>query len=194
MNAWVVVSLVSVVATSSVFLLTVLEPSSADPLKSVLHQLGTCAIFALVATLSVSTIARLHGRPGVIIWRRPLGLSAFYFATLHVLAYVFYQEGSPDFILEDVFERQFVFAGFVAWVLLVPLALTSTRSARRRMGVNWIRLHRAVYVIAALAILHQALAQKTPHFLAIVCAVFLVMLLLERLRAYWLKSDRLGRR
>jgi methionine sulfoxide reductase heme-binding subunit len=109
----------------------------------------------LMATLAVTPVRRLTGWNRVIQLRRPLGLFAFFYATLHFLTWVgldlFFDFGA---IGADILKRPYITVGFAAFVLLVPLALTSTKSSIRRLGRNWLRLHRLIYISAALAVLH----------------------------------------
>jgi len=194
MNASLCVVAASGLTMASLWLLVLAGSAGPDPVKYSLHSLGVVAASALVATLAVSTLARITRRPQFMIWRRPLGLASFFFATLHAAMYVWYQGASAAFIAEDVSERPFVLFGFIAWLLLIPLAATSSRSARRRLGVNWTRLHRTVYVIAILAVVHQVMANKTLIQLPLILSVILALLLLERFLRNWSKLERLFRR
>lgn len=126
----------------------------ADPIEEVTHQTGFAALALLMATLAVTPLRRVTGWNPVIKVRRPLGLFAFFYAVLHFATYLFDQYFSWEYILEDILERPYVTVGFTALVLMVPLALTSTRGAIRRLGKRWVTLHRLVYLSAALGVLH----------------------------------------
>ena len=161
MTAGRVVSVVSGAILFALLLIVFRGNAGPDPAKWLLHQSGIAAIVFLVATLSVSTIARAARNPTLVLWRRPIGLSSFFFATTHVAVYaVLYQGLLWSAIVEDVLKRPYIIIGAVAWLMLLSLAITSTRRARRRMGRWWTMLHRTVYVIVPLAILHQGFAQK----------------------------------
>lgn len=126
----------------------------ADPIEEVTHRTGKAALVLLLASLAVTPVRRLSGWNGVVKLRRLLGLFAFFYAVLHFCTYLFDQELSPAYVLEDVAEHPFVTAGFAAFLLLVPLAATSTRAMVRRLGKRWQALHRLVYPAAVLAVVH----------------------------------------
>lgn len=159
-----------------------------DPAKWLLHQTGFWALIFLSATLAVSTLRRLFGKPLLVRWRRPLGLAGFAVATAHVLVYVTVFHGlelAP--MLDDISKRPYIMVGMAAWLLLLPLALTSTRGARRRLGGRWTLLHRAVYVIVPLAVLHQGMAQKADLGQTLIFSALVVCFLSER----WLAAKGL---
>ena len=127
----------------------------ANPVEFVTRSTGTWALVMLCLTLAVTPLRRLLGWPALVRLRRMLGLFAFFYASLHALVF-FWLEHWFDLaaLLLDVFERPFVTAGFLAFVLMLPLAATSTQGMIRRLGRRWQPLHRLVYVVAVLAILH----------------------------------------
>ena len=128
----------------------------ADPIAEGLNQLGLAALIFLVASLACTPAKPLFGWTWPVRIRRQLGLFAFFYAALHVATYAGLDQ-SLDFraILADVAKRKFIFAGFAAFVCLVPLAWTSTQGSVRRLGfVRWKRLHRLAYLAGALASLH----------------------------------------
>lgn len=127
----------------------------ADPVKEILHSLGRSALNCLLLTLAVTPLRRLTGWAHVIRLRRMLGLFAFFYAALHLLAYLWLDRGL-DFLaaLGDVAKRPYITLGFIALLLLIPLALTSTNRMMRRLGRRWQTLHRLVYPIAVLAVWH----------------------------------------
>jgi sulfoxide reductase heme-binding subunit YedZ len=135
----------------------------ANPIQEATHRTGRWALILLLATLAVTPVRRLTGWNELIRLRRPLGLFAFFYATLHFLVYIaidqFFAFGD---ILADIAKRPYITAGFAAFVLLVPLAATSTRAAVRRLGRRWQALHRLVYVSAALGVLHFLWLVKAP--------------------------------
>jgi sulfoxide reductase heme-binding subunit YedZ len=112
-----------------------------------------------------------------------LGLFAFTYATLHFLVWLVFDKGLAwGAMLEDIAERPFITVGFLAFALLIPLAVTSTRGMMRRLGRRWQRLHRAVYVIAILGIIHYIWLVKADILEPAVYAAILAALLLLRLR------------
>ena len=126
-----------------------------NPIEFITLKTGFWALTLLLVTLAVTPVRRLTGWNPLVRLRRPLGLFAFFYATLHLLTYfVLDQFFALDMILEDIVKRPYITAGFTAFVLLVPLAVTSTRGWIRRLGRNWTRLHWLVYPAVGLAVLH----------------------------------------
>jgi sulfoxide reductase heme-binding subunit YedZ len=127
----------------------------ADPVKALTHRTGDWALRLLLACLAMTPLRRLLDRPWPIRFRRLLGLYAFFYASLHLSVYLVLDlAGDWAHLLEDIAKRPYITVGFGAWLLLAPLALTSTRGWMRRLGPRWGQLHRAVYVAAALGVLH----------------------------------------
>ena len=165
-----------------------------NPVEKITHIEGRWALVLLLATLAVTPLRRLTGWNRIIQVRRLLGLFAFFHACLHFLAYAgldyFFALG---LILDDVLERRYITAGFAALVLLVPLAVTSTRGWIRRLGRRWQRLHRLAYVAAALGVLHYYWKVRADTFWPLVAAVTLAGLLAIRL-AYGGRTKRSRKR
>jgi sulfoxide reductase heme-binding subunit YedZ len=128
----------------------------ANPIAEVLNRLGLTALVFLVLTLACTPAKTLLGWTWPARLRRMLGLFAFFYATLHLFTYAgLDQVLNVRAIAEDIVKRPFILVGFLAWLLLVPLALTSTNGMVRRLGFKrWKLLHRATYVIASLGALH----------------------------------------
>ena len=154
----------------------------AEAVKDIQHRTGLSALTILFVTLSISPVRRITGWNPLITLRRPLGLFAFFYATLHAFTYfVFDQELSPSDIAQDVMKRPWVTVGFTAFVLLIPLAFTSTKGWIRRLGKNWQRLHRLVYLIAALGVFHFLWLVKRDVSLPVRYGLILVVILGSRL-------------
>ena len=129
---------------------------TANPTEFIQHFTGDWAIRLIVATLAVTPLRKLLGVPGLIRFRRMIGLFAFFYACLHVLTYLWLDK-LFDFpaMLKDVGRRPFITAGFAAFVCLVPLAVTSTAGWIHRLGgKRWQRLHSLIYVTAIAAVVH----------------------------------------
>lgn len=128
----------------------------ANPVEFVIRSLGTWTLVMLVVTLSVTPLRLATGWAWPMRLRRMFGLFAFFYASLHFGAYLWLDQWFDlAAIWKDVVKRPYITAGFAALLLMVPLAVTSTNAWVRRLGGrNWQRLHRLVYVIALLAILH----------------------------------------
>ncbi len=163
----------------------------ANAIEEVLHRLGDTSLITLLVALSVTPIRRLTGWNSLAPLRRPIGLFAFFYLTMHLLWYAVVDEGLAfEFIIEDVVERPYILAGFTAWLLLIPLAITSTKGWIRRLKKNWQKLHRLVYVSTGLGLLHFYWQVKADTYWPIVAATVLVVLMLLRIRR---RKPRRGR-
>jgi sulfoxide reductase heme-binding subunit YedZ len=128
----------------------------ANPIEEVLHACGKWALIFLIVTLSVTPLRRMTGLNALVRLRRMLGLFAFFYATLHVATYLILDQGMDfEVVFEDVVRRPYITVGFVAFVLLWPLAMTSTNRMMRRLGSRWQKLHRLTYVVAILGVWHN---------------------------------------
>ena len=127
----------------------------ANPVEFVTRSTGTWTLVLLCVTLALTPVKRLTGWTQVIRYRRMLGLFTFFYGCLHFTTYVWLDQWFewPD-IVRDVLKRPFITVGFAAFLLMAPLALTSTRAAMRRLGRRWQTLHRLIYAVAVLAIMH----------------------------------------
>ncbi|HEX2210705.1 MAG TPA: protein-methionine-sulfoxide reductase heme-binding subunit MsrQ [Longimicrobium sp.] len=126
----------------------------AHPIEYVTLRTGFATLLMLMCTLAVTPVRRLTGWNWLAPVRRTLGLCAFLYVCIHLATYLFDQGFAWEYIVEDVAERPYVTAGFTAFLLLVPLALTSTRGSIRRLGKRWQKLHRLVYIATGLGVLH----------------------------------------
>lgn len=161
----------------------------ANPLELITHSTGTWALALLCASLAVTPLRRLTGANWLVRLRRMLGLYAFFYAVLHFATYVWFDHWfDVDAIARDVIKRPFVTVGFATLVLLVPLALTSTDRMIRRLGRNWSRLHRLVYLIAPLAVVHYWWLVKRDVTEPLLWAVAVAVLLGLRLAWRWRAS------
>jgi methionine sulfoxide reductase heme-binding subunit len=164
---------------------------TANPIEYITLQTGFWALVLLLATLAVTPLRRLSGRNELIRFRRLLGLFAFFYATLHFLTYILLDRYMEfDEIGADILRRPFITVGFAAFLLLLPLAVTSTRGWIRRLGRRWLQLHRLIYISAALAILHFYWKKSAKADVAepLIFAAILVGLLV--LRAGFLHAAR----
>ena len=127
----------------------------ADPVAAIEHFLGLWALRFLVLGLAITPLRQWTGQPVLLRFRRMLGLYAFAYASAHLAAYVVLDlRGYWPELFTEIAERPYITVGFLAWLLLLPLAATSTQAAMRRLGRRWGQLHRLVYVAAVLAVLH----------------------------------------
>ena len=154
----------------------------ANPIEEVLHRTGWWALTLLLLSLSITPLRRLTGWNRLIRYRRLLGLFAFAWASAHFLGYIVLDQWFAwPYIVEDIAERPFILVGFAAWLLLIPLAVTSTTGWIRRLGKRWGMLHRVVYVAAGLGALHFFWKVKADTREPLIFIGILVVLLLLRL-------------
>jgi methionine sulfoxide reductase heme-binding subunit len=151
----------------------------ANPIEAVTLATGRWTLRLLLVTLAITPIRRVTGWNRLIAIRRMLGLFAFFYATLHFTIYLAIDQFFDwETIVEDVTKRPFITAGFAAFVLLIPLAATSTKGWIRRLGRRWQQLHRLIYVSAILAVIHFIWKVKSdlrdPLFYATILAILLV--------------------
>ncbi|NIF68910.1 protein-methionine-sulfoxide reductase heme-binding subunit MsrQ [Burkholderia sp. Ap-962] len=140
----------------------------ANPIEFVTRSTGLWTLVILCVTLAVTPLRRLTGVNALLRLRRMIGLFAFFYALLHFTTYFWFDKWFDlPAILKDVFKRPFITVGFAAFLLLIPLALSSPRAAARRLGRHWQRLHRLIYAIAVLAILHFWWMRAGKHDLAL---------------------------
>jgi len=127
----------------------------ADPVAEVEHRTGLWALRMLMIALAITPLRQLTGQAVLIRFRRMLGLYAFFYATLHLTCYLVLDlQGYWTQIFEEIAKRPYITVGFTAWLLLVPLAITSTQGWIRRLGRRWGQLHKVVYAVGVLAVLH----------------------------------------
>jgi sulfoxide reductase heme-binding subunit YedZ len=154
----------------------------ANPVQTLQQETGLRALQALLATLALTPLRRLSGRPEPLQLRRTLGLFAYFYMCLHFASYlVFDLELSPAKLAEDLVKRTWITLGFSCWLLLLPLAITSTDGWRRRLRRRWKTLHRLIYPAAVLACLHFVWLVKKDHSLPLEYLALLVLLLAARL-------------
>ena len=159
-----------------------------DPIAQALNQLGLIALVFLIAALACTPLKAMFGWTWPMRIRRMLGLLAFFYALLHVITYTVLDQGLDwHAIVDDIIKRKFIFFGFSTFVLLIPLAATSTNSALRRLGyVRWKQLHRLAYLAPALAVLHfiwrVKLDVREPVAYGLVLAALLSVRLVDYLR------------
>jgi methionine sulfoxide reductase heme-binding subunit len=164
-----------------------------DQVKFMQHVTGDTVLTCLMLTLSITPLRRMTGWNEIIRVRRLIGLTAFWYACLHLTTYiVFDQELSVMEIIEDIAKHPWVLVGFTAFLCLIPLAVTSTNGWIRRLGgKRWNRLHRLVYVAAFAGVLHYFwLVKKDIHY-PLTYGVILLVLLASRV---WWAADRVRAR
>jgi methionine sulfoxide reductase heme-binding subunit len=158
----------------------------ANPISTITLTTGDWTLYFLLMTLAITPLRKLLHQPDLIRFRKMLGLYAFTYACLHFLTLIVFDHFF-DFaaILEDVYKRPFITAGFTAFVLMIPLAITSTTKMIRRLGKRWVVLHRLVYVSAVLAIVHYYWLVKSDVTLPFRYGSILAVLLGARVFLWW---------
>ena len=151
----------------------------ANPIEFITRSTGTWTLSFLLVTLAITPLRRLSGWQWPIRLRRMLGLFAFFYACLHFTTYIWLDQFFDlTSIYQDIFKRPFITIGFASFLLLIPLAATSTQAMMRRLGGrNWQRLHRLVYLIAVGGVVHYWwLVKKDVTQPAIYAAVLALLL------------------
>ena len=157
----------------------------ANPVEEVLNTFGKSGLNLLMLTLCVTPIRRSTGLNRLVAFRRMLGLFSFFYIALHFSTYAVLDLGLAwDTLLVDIRERPYITVGCTALVLMVPLAITSTNGFQRRLGRNWVKLHRLVYVIAILGVVHYWWQVKIDIGDPLLYAFLLAVLLGVRV-AHW---------
>ncbi|GGD95366.1 protein-methionine-sulfoxide reductase heme-binding subunit MsrQ [Caballeronia grimmiae] len=162
----------------------------ANPIEFITRSTGLWTLVYLCITLAVTPVRRLTGVTALVRFRRMIGLYAFFFAVLHFTTYIWFDKWfDVAEMLKDIGKRPFITVGFAAFVLLIPLAVTSPKAMVRKLGRRWQTLHRTIYLIAALAILHfwWMKAGKHDFELPKIYGAIVIVLLGWRLVA-WLRA------
>jgi methionine sulfoxide reductase heme-binding subunit len=159
-----------------------------NPVEDLTLTTGIWALRFLVLTLLVTPIRRLTGWNRIIQYRRMLGLCAFFYASLHFAIYIAVDQFFAfDLILKDIVKRPFITMGFTAFVLMIPLAVTSTKGWIRRLGRRWQLLHRLIYISALAAAVHYLWKVKvmigSPVYYALIIAILLGFRVIWQLRS-----------
>lgn len=156
----------------------------ANPVEAYTHATGEWALRLLLATLAVSPLRRIFKLNSLIHIRRTLGLLCFVYALSHFVIYILIDQWLDFYaIIDDIKERPYITVGFAAFVLLLPLAVTSTDAMQRYLQTTWVRIHKLIYIIAILVILHFWWLVKADILEPAIYAVILAILLGYRLFA-----------
>jgi len=162
-----------------------------DPQTKLMHELGSWALIFLLLCLSITPLKRLSGRTVFQKYRRMLGLYGAFYMFLHMLAYfVLYLQFDFNELFNEVFKRPYILVGMLALILTVPLVITSTKGAQRRLGRRWKKLHQLTYFVAMLGVIHlvwQSKSDLNEPFLYILWGVVLAVA-----RVVYLKSKKAG--
>jgi sulfoxide reductase heme-binding subunit YedZ len=161
-----------------------------DPAEVLMLGTGEWGARLLILTLCVSPLRAWLGWPALIQLRRMLGLLTFSYASVHLTLFLlFYIGWSGERLLEELYERPYITVGFLAWSIMLPLAVTSNRWMQRRLRRNWQRLHRGVYIVAILVSLHFLWQARSDIGEALLYSLLFASLLLWRLIQFWKKQS-----
>jgi len=175
---------IGMVPAVAYFYLGLTDQLGADPQNVLERALGLWALRFLIASLAITPLRRLGG-PNIVRYRRAVGLLAFYYAALHLTTYMVLDQGLDwAAIWADIVKRPYITVGMLAFIILVPLAVTSNGPSIRRLGARWNRLHRLVYVAAAAGALHFIMLVKVWPLEPLIYAALVAGLLLLRFQVY----------
>jgi len=166
---------------------------SVNPIQDITFRTGKAAMVILVATLAATPVHILFGFTGALKVRRALGLYAFLYATLHFLTYAWLDyDWDLRLIGLEITEKPYVLVGFAAFLILIPLAITSTKGWQRRLKKGWKKLHRWVYAAGVLVMLHYIWVQKADIRQPLAWTALLALLLFLRLPGvrHWVQRGR----
>ena len=165
-----------------------------EPIRAMILRTGKAAIILLTLSLACTPANIIFGWKQAVTLRRPLGLYAFLYVCLHLMIFVWLDYGfMMRLIVEEIILRRYAVVGFVAFLLLIPLTVTSTKGAQRRMGRRWITLHKLVYLVGVLAVIHYLWLVKNAYTQPLIFAALIVFLLLVRvdpIRRFFLTTRR----
>jgi sulfoxide reductase heme-binding subunit YedZ len=189
-----VVYLVGIVPAIWWFWLGATDRLGADPMRELEHALGLWALRFLILTLAITPLRQLAG-VNLLRYRRALGLSAFYYALMHLTTYLVLDQGLDfDAIEADILKRPYITIGMTCFIVLLPLAVTSNNLAIRRLGGKaWQRLHRFVYLAPILAALHFLMSVKSWPIEPVTYALIIAILLAYRLARSFIHGQRKGK-
>ena len=153
-----------------------------NPVEFMTRFTGDWAMHFLLITLAITPLRKLTGWTWLIKFRRMMGLYVFFYACLHFLTYIWFDQFfNVGEIIQDIIKRPFITIGFISLMLLIPLAVTSNQAMMRRLKHNWQKLHRLVYPISLLVMLHYFMMIKADYKEALIYLAILLILLAYRL-------------
>ena len=153
-----------------------------EPVDRIINHFGEWTLIFILLTLSMTPLKKITKSVEWIKFRRMLGLFTFFYASIHMLSYVgldYRFDFEP--LINDVLKKKFIFIGFSAWLLLIPLAITSSERMVRLLKQNWKKIHRLIYIIGIFGVLHYIWLSKTIFFKPLIYLIVLVILLLFRI-------------
>ena len=159
-----IILLLSIIPLTRLFILGLNDGLGANPIEFVERSTGLWSLVFLMITLSMTPLRQWSGINNFIQYRRMLGLLMFFYASLHIISYVWLDHWFDiTEISKDIIKHPYVLVGFTAFLFTVPLAITSTKAMMKRLGGRWKLLHKLVYLIGILAVLHFLWLVKKDH-------------------------------
>ena len=181
----IVIWLVCLIPLARLVILGAGNGLGANPIEFITRSTGTWTLVGLLATLSITPLRKLTGLSWLVRFRRLFGLFAFFYACLHFATYIWLDQFfDPTAIATDIVKRPFITVGFSAFVLLIPLAASSNQRMMKRLGRHWQQLHRMIYAIAVLGVVHYWWLVKKDISQPLIYACVLAMLLAMRLPGF----------
>ena len=154
-----------------------------EPVDRIINHFGEWTLIFILLTLSMTPLKKITKSVEWIKFRRMLGLFTFFYASIHMLSYVgldYRFDFEP--LINDVLKKKFIFIGFSAWLLLIPLAITSSERMVRLLKQNWKKIHKLIYIIGIFGVLHYIWLSKTIFFKPLIYLIVLIILLLFRIK------------
>ena len=188
-SRWWLIFTVSALPVSLLVYSAVNQQLGADPAKEIVLELDTWAINFLWITLAITPVRKMFGWNWLAKYRRMMGLYSFVYAALHLLAFATFMVGwNWKILIIEITERPYAIVGFIALLLLLPLAVTSTKAMQRRLKKRWSTLHKLVYPIALLSLLHIIWQIRSDFSEALTYGLLVCFLLGYRIYQSRLKS------
>jgi sulfoxide reductase heme-binding subunit YedZ len=187
--AKIIISIVSLAYIAYFIVGLFFDYLGSNPIEVITHKTGEWGLHFLLLSLLITPL-RKHFHWGFLIqFRRFLGLWSFAYLFCHFFTFILFDHFFDiESILDDIIERPYITVGFAAFILMIPLVITSFKKLQRRMGKQWVLLHRSVYVIAILGIVHYWWLVKADILTPLIYGLILVLLLVDRI--YWLLKKK----
>ena len=154
-----------------------------NPIERIMDEFGLMALRLIILTLIISTIANLQQLKSIVVFRRMIGLFAFYYVCLHFSSYIFLDHFLDiEFIIKDIIKRPFITFGFISFLCLIPLTLTSTKKMVKRLSYNlWKKIHYLIYPAAILSSFHFYVLVRADKTEPVIYMGIIILLLLQRI-------------
>jgi methionine sulfoxide reductase heme-binding subunit len=166
-----------------IFYQIILNQLGPEPVKEITHVTGNWTLRFIIITLAMTPLQRFTKLNFWISYRRMFGLFVFFYASAHMMTYVGIDyRFDLSSISDDIFKKKYIFAGFLAWLLLVPLALTSSKRMIKILRDKWKKLHKLIYIISLLGIIHYLWLVKVVTVEPLIYLIIIVILLMLRVK------------